>query len=111
LGAIWWLVVGGAHLSIASWGEDRVGSRGRPAGHLSCGPSCGQRQWVGPCRAEGAWVVSRCQMASASLRASSRRATAGPAGCRGHLAGGLVVVAMDRVAGGMVAASMSAQRR
>jgi hypothetical protein len=46
-------------------------------------------------------LVSMCQMASASLRAIWTRATAGPRLLAEPLLGALVVVAIDRVAGGV----------
>ncbi len=71
-----WLV-SGAHLSIASWLEDKAGWEAAPVAHL-----LGSRQaatgLVAPAGAKGWLRVSMCQIASASRRARSTWATLGP---------------------------------
>ena len=77
-GVIWWLVVGAAHLSIASsvGGSGRVGASGWPIS--DAGRQAARADAWGLAGRKGTWSVSMCQMASASLRAISTRATAGP---------------------------------
>jgi hypothetical protein len=68
-----------AHLSIASWWEDQIGSEGlRSGGAIQCGAVYAARGFAAPAGAKGLLVVSMYQIASASRRARSTRATLAP---------------------------------
>lgn len=65
----------GAHLSIACSMQDQVGGRVRFGGRNCKRGRQAARSDVAPAGANGYWVVSMCQMASARRRAMSTRAT------------------------------------
>ena len=109
-GAASLLVVSRAHLSIASSGEDQVGSDA-PAAHLRRGSSSDQSAAWGLPGANGSFLVSMCQIAVASSRAMLDPGDLGAALAAEALLGPLVALLVAGCRAAWVAASMSAQRR